>query len=120
VKPVGEGRGLLVADGADGLVAGAQTAERGQVFGGLVEGPRSAGQAEQFAGVRADEAGDAQALVQGINTMGAAGAGQIKSFEADVAGSGKDGARDAPFVPGTLQTVGAASARRPFFSAASA
>src|SRR5262249_25483545 len=95
--------------------AGAQGAELGQVFGRPVKGPGSASRAEQFAGVRADEAGQAQALVEGVNARRTAGAGQVKPFEADVAGGGQDCARDAPLVPGGLLAVGAAAARRLFF-----
>src|SRR5262249_50862738 len=69
---------------------------------------------------RADEAGQAQALVQGVGPVRAARAGHIEPLQADVAGGGQDGARDAPLVPGGLQAVGAAPGRRPFFSAASA
>src|SRR5262249_25255457 len=77
-------------------------------------------QAQQLLRVRADEAGDAQALVEGVSAMRAARAGQVEALEADVAGGGQDGAGDAPLVPGALQAVGAAPGRRPFFSAASA
>src|SRR5205823_1053884 len=91
-------------------------AERGQVFGGLVEGPGSAGQAEEFARVRADEARQAQTLVEGINAMGTAGTGQVEPLEANVARGRQNGTRDTSFIPGALQAVGTASAGRPFFS----
>src|SRR5262249_54587231 len=109
VQPVGEVSGLLLADGADGLIAGTQAAQLGQVFGGLVEGPGSTGQAEEFAGVWAEKAGDAQALVEGIHAVRAAGTDQVEAVEADVTGSGQDGPGDASFVPGEPVAVGAAS-----------
>src|SRR6185295_13779620 len=110
---------LLVTEGADGLVTGAQAAELGQVGGGAGEGPTGPGQGQQLAGLRADEALDAQAVVQRIAAGAATGADAVEALQTDVASGGQDVAPGGAFVP---QAVPACTgpAGRPFFSTASA
>jgi hypothetical protein len=59
VQPVGHQPRFLIADLADGLVAGAQAAEFGEELRGAIKGPTGPGQGQQLAGLRADEAGQA-------------------------------------------------------------
>jgi len=120
VQPVGHEPGLGVADLAEGLVAGAQAAELGQQPGGPGERPAGPGQGEQLGGVRADEAGDAQTVVERVTAGGAARAGQIEAVQPDRAGGGQQVAADAALVPQGLAAAGAGAGRRPFFSACSA
>jgi hypothetical protein len=101
-------------------VAGAQAAELPQVVGSPGERPAGAGQGQELLGLGADEALQAEALVEGVAAEATAGADQVQALQADVAGGGQDGAGGAAFVPGELGAVGAASGRRPFFSTASA
>lgn len=68
-----------MADGTDGLVAGVQAAELGQVGGGVGEGPASAGQAQELAGMRADQANEAEAIIERIAGQAAAGADEVKA-----------------------------------------
>src|SRR5262249_39654621 len=119
VQPVGQQSGLLVADGADRLVAGAQAAELGQVAAAAADRPTGAGQGQQLAGVGADEAGDTQALIQRIAADAATRADDVEALEADVAGGGQDVAPGVPFVP-EAAPARTGAARRPFFSAAAA
>src|SRR5262249_8709422 len=94
--------------------------ELGQVSGGAGEGPAGAGQGQEPLGLGADEALQAQAVVQGVAALAAARAAEVEPVQADGAGGGQDGAAGAPLVPGELGAAGAAAARRPFFSAACA
>src|SRR5947209_2309117 len=119
VQPVGQQPGLLVADGADSLVTSVQAAELSQVGGGTGERPTGAGQGEEFTGVRADEASDAQAVVEGIAAGVAAGTDEVESFEANGARGGQDVSPGVPLVP-EAASAATGAARRPFFSAASA
>src|SRR5262249_30246577 len=106
VQPVGHQPGLLVAGGADGLVAGAQAAELGEVSGGPGERPAGAGQGQEFLGLGADEALQAEAAVQGVAALAAARADEVKAVEADGAGGGQDVAPGAALVPGELVAAG--------------
>src|SRR5262249_28665573 len=119
VQPVGQQARLLVADLADGLIAGVQAAELGQVAGGAGERPAGAGQRQQLAGLGADEPRDPPALIERVARLAAAGAGEIPAAQADGAGDGQDVAAGRPFVP-EAASAATAPARRPFFSAASA
>jgi hypothetical protein len=85
MQPARQQAGLLVADLADGLVAGAQAAELGQVAGRTGERPAGAGQGEEFPGLGADEAVDAEAAIEGITTAAAARADAVAALQADVA-----------------------------------
>jgi hypothetical protein len=120
VQPVGQAPGLGVANRPDGLVAGAQATELGQVLGRPGERPAGPGQAQQFLGLRADEALQAQPLVERVAAGLAAGADEIEAAQADLAGGGQELTAGPPLVPGEPAAPGAAPAGRPFFSAASA
>src|SRR5262245_35690082 len=117
VQPIGEQPGLLEADLAYGLIAGAQAAELGEVLGRQGERPAGAGEAEQLAASGGDEALDAEALVQGVAARAAARADEVEPVQADVAGDGQEVARGLPFMPHAL-SARAGALRSPFFSTA--
>ena len=69
--------------------------------------------------MRADEARDAQAVVEGVAAVAAAGADEVEALQSDVAGGGQDVAPGAALVPEPA-AAGTGAAGRPFFSAESA
>src|SRR5262249_32616895 len=118
--PVAHGPAVVLTDGPNGVVADGQAAQLAQVGGGAVERPAGPRQAEQALGVRANEARDPEALIEGMASRLAARADQVEAPQLGVAGGSQDRAAGPPLVPGELVAVGAAAGRRPFFSAVSA
>src|SRR5262249_61073638 len=74
---------------------------------------------QEVAGVGADQAGDAQAVVQGVAAGAAARADQVEASEADVPRGSQDVPPGVALVP-EAPAAGTGAAGRPFFSAASA
>src|SRR5262249_25820650 len=89
----------------------------GQVRRGGGERPAGAGQGQELFGVGADEAVDAQAVVQGVAAGTAGRADAVQPLQAAVPRRGQDVAPGGAFVAEAAAT-GAGAAGHPFFSAA--
>ena len=110
---------VTVADGADGVVADVQAGQFAEQSGGPLERPLGSGDAQEPLRVRADQAVDAEAVIERVGVGSAASAGEMAASERHVAGGGDEPPLGLAVAP-PWRAAGAGPAAPPFFSRSAA